>query len=330
MKAIVHSRYGSPREALQVQDVEKPIPEDHEVLVQISAASLNFGDKALVMGKPFLVRLMGYGLSKPKHLIPGGDIAGKVEAVGKNVTMFQPGDAVFADIGGCGMGAFAEYVAVPETELVWIPKNISFDQAAAFPQASIVALQGLRDNGDIQPGHKVLINGASGGVGTFAVQIAKTYGAVVTGVCSVQNLDWVRSLGADRVIDYTKEDFTEKQELYDLIFDIVANRSVSDYMRVLTPRGRYVACAFNPTSLFFGGLISKKEGKKASSLVHKPNPKDLNHMKELIETGKITPVIDRQYSLSQVPEAMEYLGSSQHHGKIVITVCKEEMNHASN
>ena len=320
MKAIVHTGYGAPGDVLQFKEVEKPTPDADQVLVKVQAASINFGDKALVQGQPFLVRVMGYGLLKPKNLIPGGDIAGQVEAVGPEVKAFQPGDGVFADIGGAGMGAYAEYVAVPESLLTRIPANLSYDQAASVPQAAVVALQGLRDNGGIQPGHKVLINGASGGVGTFAVQIAKAFGAEVTGVCSAQNLDLVRSIGADHVIDYHQKDFTQSEESYDLIFDIVANRSASDYMRVLTPTGNYVACAFSPSVLFLGGLMSKKDGKSASSLVHKPNPDDLAIMKELLESGKVVPVIDRSYPLQDTAEAMQYLGSSQQHGKVVITL----------
>jgi NADPH:quinone reductase-like Zn-dependent oxidoreductase len=221
------------------------------------------------------------------------------------------------------MGAYAEYVAVPENVLVAKPANISFEQAAAVPQAAVVALQGLRNNGEIKAGDKVLINGASGGVGTFAVQIAKAYDAEVTGVCSAQNLDLVRSIGADHVIDYKQKDFTQAAERYDLILDIVANRSTSDYMRALTPTGQYVAVAFNPASLFFGGMISKSNGKKTSSLVHKPNPQDLAFIGELLEGNKVVPVIDRQYSLSELPAAMQYLDSGQHHGKVVIKVQKE-------
>jgi 2-desacetyl-2-hydroxyethyl bacteriochlorophyllide A dehydrogenase len=319
MKAIVYTKYGPP-DVLELREVKKPIPGDGDVLVKIQAASINFGDKALVKGEPFLVRLMGYGLLKPKHAIPGGDIAGRVEAVGKNVKQFQPGDEVFGDIGECGFGAYAEYVAVPENALALKPVNLTFEEAASVPQAAVVALQGLRDKGQIQPGQKVLINGASGGVGTFAVQIAKALGGEVTAVCSTKNLDLVRSIGADHVIDYTHEDFTKGEPRYDLIFDIVANRSVSDYMRVLTPHGNYVACAFNATSLFLGPFISKKAGKKASSLVHKPNREDLVFMKELLEAGKVVPVIDKRFPLSEVAEGMRWLGNGRHHGKVVITM----------
>lgn len=323
MKAIVHTQFGPPQDVLHYRDVEKPSPKAGEVLVKIQATSLNFGDKSLVKGEPFLIRLMGYGLMKPKYSIPGGDLAGIVEETGSGATLFKPGEAVLADIGGCGMGALAEYVSVPEDVLVLKPANVSFGQAAAVPQAAVVALQGLRDNGRIQPGHKVLVNGASGGVGTFAVQIAKVLGAEVTGVCSARNLDLVRSIGADLVIDYHQEDFTGRVGAYDLIFDIVANRPISAYMQALNPQGHYVACAFNPAALFFGGLVSKTNGKGASSLVHKPNRGDLAFISQLLEAGKVVPVIDRVYPLDAVPYAMDYLDKHQHHGKVVITMQKE-------
>jgi len=318
MKAIVNEEYG-PLEVLQLKEVEKPSPKDNEVLVKIFAASVNYGDKILVRGKPFLVRLMGMGLLKPKNTIVGTDIAGQVEAVGSNVKQFQLGDEVFGDIGACGFGAFAEYVSVPENALTLKPANMTFDEAAAVPQAAVVALQGLR-KGQIQSGQKVLINGASGGVGTFAVQIAKSFGAEVTGVCSTRNLDMVRSIGADHVIDYTKEDFTQKEQRYDLILDMVANRSTSDYKRALSPKGVYVAIAFNPSAMFLGSLISMTGSKKVTSSAQKPNVKDLVYVKELIEAGKVVPVIDRRYPLSEVAEAMRYLEEGQHKGKVVITV----------
>lgn len=238
MKAIVYTKYGPTSKVLEYIEVEKPTPKDNEVLVKIYAASINDGDKSMIRGKPFMVRLMGTGFLKPKNTIPGGDLAGQVEAVGRNVKQFQPGDEVYGDIGAVGHGAFAEYVSVPENVLVLKPTNLTYEEAAAVPQYALVALQGLRDNGHVQPGHKVLINGASGGVGTFAVQVAKSYGAEVTGVCSTKNLELVRSIGADHVIDYTKEDFTQKELRYDLILDSVANRSISDYTRTLNHNGR--------------------------------------------------------------------------------------------
>jgi len=319
MKAIVNEEYGS-LEVLQLKEVEKPTPKDNEVLVKIYAASVNYGDKILVRGKPFLVRLMGMGLLKPKNTIVGTDIAGQVEAVGRNVKQFQSGDEVFGDIGACGFGAFAEYVSVPENALTLKPVNMTFEEAAAVPQAAGVALQGLR-KGQIQPGQKVLINGASGGIGTFAVQIAKSYGAEVTGVCSTRNLDMVRSIGADHVIDYTQEDFTQKeQQRYDLILDMVANRSISDNKRALSPEGVYVAVAPNPSVMLLGSLMSRTGGKKVTALRQIPDVKDMVYMKELIEAGKVVPVIDRRYPLSDVAEAMRYLEEGHHHGKVVITV----------
>ena len=314
MKAIVYTKYGSPSEVLELKEVEKPTPKDNEVLVKIYAASINDGDKSLVKGKPFFVRLMGVGLLKPKNTIPGGDLAGQVEAVGRNVKQFQLGDEVFGDIGEIGHGAFAEYVSVPETVLAPKPANLTYEEAAAVPQYALVALQGLRDNGQIQPGHKVLINGASGGVGTFAVQVAKSYGAEVTGVCSTKNLELVKSLGADKVIDYTQEDFTQKEQRYDLILDSVANRSISDYTRALSPEGRYVAVAFNVRALI------SMSGNKVSQLSHKPNVVDLVYMKELIEAGKVVPVIDRRFPLSEVTEAFRYFEEGHPSGKVVITV----------
>ena len=314
MKAIVYEKYGPP-EVLQLKEVEKPTPKDDEVLVKIYASSVCWADEALVRGKPFIARLSS-GLLKPKHTIPGIDIAGQVEAVGRNVKQFQPDAEVFGDIGACGFGAYAEYVSVPENALAPKPANLTFEEAAAVPQYALVALQGLRDKGQIQHGQKVLINGASGGVGTFAVQIAKSFGAEVTGVCSTRNLDMVRSIGADHVIDYTQEDFTQKEQGYDLILDIVANRSISDYTRALSPEGNYVAVAFKPSAMF--GRAT--EGKKVSQLSHKPNVEDLLYMKELIEAGKVVPVIDRRYPLSEVAEAIRYYGEEHPSGKVVITV----------
>jgi len=318
MKAIVNEEYG-PLEVLQFKEVDKPSPKDNEVLVKIFAASVNYGDKILVRGKPLMVRLMGVGLLKPKNTKLGTDIAGQVEAVGRNVTQFQPGDEVFADLGSCGFGAYAEYVSVPENVLALKPVNITYEEAAAVPQAAVVALQGL-NKGQIKSGQKVLINGASGGIGTFAVQIAKSYGAEVTGVCSTRNLEMVQSIGADHVIDYKQEDFTQNEQRYDLILDLVANRSVSDYLRALNSKGVYVAVAFNPVAIFLGSLISMIGSKKVSAITQKHIVEDLVYLKELIEAGKIVPVIDRSYPLSEVAEAMRYLEEGQHHGKVVITV----------
>ena len=318
MKAIVYAKYGAPEDVLELKEVEKPSPTDGKVLVKIFAASINWADEAAVRGKPFLVRVT-HGLLKPKNRILGTDIAGQVEAVGSNVKQFQPGDEVFGDIGGFGFGAFAEYVSVPENTLALKPANISYEEAAAVPQYAVVALQGLRDKGEIQSGQKVLINGASGGIGTFAVQIAKSFGAEVTGVCSTKNMDMVRSIGADHVIDYTKEDFTQKEQRYDLILDIVANRSVSDYARALSPKGRYIAVAFKP-----GAMFARNGDKKVIQLSHEPNVTDLAYMKELIEAGKVVPIIDRSYPLSKIAEAFQYYEEGAQ-GKVVIT-----MEHSEN
>ncbi len=314
MKAIVCTKYGPP-DVLQLKEVEKPTPRDDEVLIRVHATSVVYSDLAFVRGKPFLVRLMGSGLLKPKIKILGCDIAGRVEAVGGNVEQFQSGDEVFGELAMSGWGGFAEYACAPENVLALKPANLTFEEAAAVPQAATVALHGLRDEGQVQPGQKVLINGASGGIGTFAVQIAKSFGAEVTGVCSTRNLEMVRSLGADHVIDYTQEDFTQNEGRYDRIIDIVANRSMSDYMRALSPEGRYVAVAFNPSSMFARG-----GSKKAGPLAVKSSVEDLVFIKELIEAGKVVPVIDRRYPLSEVSEALRYYGERHSRGKVVITM----------
>ncbi len=283
MKAIVYTQYGPP-DVLQVKEVEKPAPNDGEILVKIHAASANPLDWHLMRGAPFLARLAG-GLRKPKDPRLGADIAGRVEAVGNNVTQFQPGDEVF---GAC-TGSFAEYASVPENTLALKPTKSSFEQAAAVPVAAITALQGLRDKGHIQPGQKVLVNGASGGVGTFAVQIAKAFGAEVTGVCSTRNVGMVRSIGADHVIDYTQEDFTRNGQHYDLIYDAVGNRSVSDYKRALNPKGTCAIAGFQSLPRLFehmvlGPLMSKTGNKKVGLMgIAKMNQKDLVYMKELLE-----------------------------------------------
>ena len=318
MQAMVYTRYGAPADVLHVAEIDTPQPQADEVLIEIHASSVNYGDRALVRGKPFLVRFMGYGVRSPNYQIPGGDIAGRVAAVGANVAEWQPDDEVFADIGDCGLGAYAEYVAVPAAALTRKPANLDFAAAASVPQAAVVALQGLRDKGEIAPGDKVLINGASGGVGHFALQIAKAYGADVTGVCSTRNVEMVRRLGADHVIDYTQEDFTQGAPRYDLIFDIVANRSTSAYASALTPTGRYVACAFNPTSLFLGPLLSKKGGKRVTSFMHKPKADDLASVRDLIEAGKVTPVVNRCFPLDELATTMGYLDDEKPCGKVVI------------
>jgi NADPH:quinone reductase-like Zn-dependent oxidoreductase len=318
MKAVFYEKYGPP-EVLQLTEIETPTPKQGEVLVKIHASSINYGDRMLVLGKPFLIRLMGYGLLSPKHRILGGDIAGTVETVGENVTKFKSGDEVYADIGGAGFGGYAEYVSVPETVLTHKPSNITFEEAAAVPQAAAVALQGLRDKGEIKSGQKVLINGASGAIGTFAVQIAKAYDTEVTGVCSTQNVELVSSIGADHVIDYKKEDFTKGETKYDLILDIVANRPTADYMNALNTDGRYVAVAFNASTLFMGSMYSKN-GKKAVSLSHEPRVDDLVYLRELIEADKVKPVVDRIFPLGEIVEAMRYHKSGAPNGKVVINM----------
>jgi NADPH:quinone reductase-like Zn-dependent oxidoreductase len=264
-----------------------------------------------------------FGLLKPKIKILGCDIAGQVEAVGRNVKQFQPGDEVFGDISGCGFGGFAEYVCARENALVLKPASMTFEEAAAIPQAAILALQGLRGKRQIQSGQKVLINGAGGGAGTFAVQIAKSFGAEVTGVDSTRKLDIMRSIGADHVIDYTKEDFTKSGQRYDLILDMAAHHSIFDYKRALSPKGIYVMVGGSMFRLFqvmfLGSLISMTTSKKMGILAHKPN-KDLAFMKELLEAGKVVPVIDKRYPLSEVPEALRYFGEGHAKGKLVITL----------
>jgi NADPH:quinone reductase-like Zn-dependent oxidoreductase len=319
MKAIVYHKYGSPN-VLKLEEIEKPTPQDDEVLIRIYAASVNAADWHLLRGKPFLVRLMGYGLLKPKNTIIGSDIAGRVEAVGRNVKQFQPGDEVFGTI----RGGFAEYVCAREDALVLKPANISFEEAAAAPMAAVTALQGLRDKGQIQPGQKVLINGASGGVGTFAVQLAKSFGAEVTGVCSTRNVEMVRSIGADHVIDYTQEDFTQNGQRYDLILAANGYHSIADYKRALRPRGTYVMTGGSNAQMFqamlLGPWISMTGSKKMGNLMAKLNQKDLGFMKELLIAGKVVPVIERRYPLSEVPEALWYVEEGHARGKVVITL----------
>src|SRR5208337_1976808 len=317
MKAIVHTRYGSP-DVLQLKEVEKPALDDGRVLVEIHSASVNPVDYHNMSGG--LARLFS-GLRKPKDPRLGADIAGRVEAVGNNVTQFHPGDEVF----GVCPGGFAEYGTAREDRLALKPANISFEEAAAVPVAAITALQGLRDKGHIQPGQKVLVNGASGGVGTFAVQIAKSFGTEVTGVCSTRNLDTARSIGADHVIDYTQEDFTRNGQRYDLICDVASNRSVFDYKRALRPHGTCVIVGFSSFPRLFehlvlGPLVSKTGNKKVGFMgIAKINQKDLVFVKELVEARKVVPVIDRRYPLSETAEALRYLGERHARGKVVIT-----------
>jgi NADPH:quinone reductase-like Zn-dependent oxidoreductase len=317
MKAMVYHEYGSP-DNLELQEIKVPAVKDDKVRVKVQAASVNWHDWHFLTGTPFMARIMAGGLFKPGNRVLDSDLAGRVEAVGANIKQFRPGDEVF---GSTRHGCFAEYVCVSEEEVAAKPASITFEEAAAAGAAAFTALQGLRDAGQIRPGQKVLINGASGGVGTFAVQIAKSFGAEVTGVCSTRNLDMVRSIGADQVIDYTQEDFTQKGKRYDLIFDVVAKLSFSDCRRALGPQGIYVTTEFSPV-LALRGLWTSMTGdeKLVSRLAKPPNKEDLVFMKELLEVGKVRPVIDRRYTLSEVPEALRYLKEGHARGKIVIAM----------
>jgi len=319
MKAIVYTRYGSPN-VLQLKDVEKPMPKDDEILIKIHAASVNAYDWHFLTADIFLIRLMGGGLLKPKYTRLGADIAGRVEAVGRNVKQFQSGVEIFGMI----RGGFTEYACAPENAVALKPSNLSFEEAAAVPMAGVTALQGLRDEGQIQAGQKVLIYGASGGVGTFAVQIAKAFGAEVTAVCSTRNLEQSRSIGADYVIDYTREDFTQNGQQFDLILAVNGYRSLSAYKRALTPKGIYVMAGGTMAQIFqamlFGPLMSINGEKKMGGVSAKSSQKDLVFLKELLEAGKVVPVIDRRYPLSETAEALRYLGEGHARGKVVITV----------
>ena len=319
MKAVVYPEYGSP-DVLQIEEVEKPTPSENQVLVKVHAASINAADYRMMRANPFLVRLMTGGLLKPKDTRLGSDVAGQVEAVGENVKQFRPGDEVF----GCRHGAFAEYVCAREGLLALKPANSSFEEAAAVPVAALTALQGIRYAGGIRPGQKVLIQGASGGVGTFAVQLAKSFGAEVTAVCSTRNLDMARSIGADHVIDYTREDFTRNRQRYDLIFAANGYHSLSAYKRALSPQGIYV-CAGGTMPQFFqamllGSLMSRNGGKKMCFMgIAKVNQEDLVFLAEHLKVVKIVPVIDRSYPLSEVAEAFRYVEDTHAQGKVVIT-----------
>ena len=320
MKAIVYTKYGSP-DVLQFKEVEKPEPKDNQVLVKVHAASANALDWRRFEFSPILARLVEGGLLKPKDTSMGADVAGRVEAVGKSVTQFKPGDAVF----GVAKGAFAEYVCAAEHKLALKPDNISFEVAAAVPVAAFTALQALRDKGRIQPGQKVLINGASGGVGTFAVQIAKVFGAEVTAVCSTRNLDIARSIGADHVIDYMREDFTKNGQHYDLILAVNGYHPILDYRRALSPEGICISVGGSFTQIFegmlLGRLLSKFGSKKLDFMgIATTDQRDLGIIRELLETGKVVPVIDRCYPLNEVPEALRYLVEEHAKGKVVITV----------
>ena len=324
MKAVVQDTYGSP-EVLEVREIDKPVPEDNEVLVRVRAAGVDPGVWHLMTGLPYLVRIMGYGLRKPKVGIRGRDVAGRVEAVGTGVTRFRPGEEVF----GIGEGSFAEYACARADKLAPKPANLTFEQAAAVPISGLTALQALRDRGTVQPGQTVLIIGAAGGVGSFAVQLAKAFGAEVTGVCSTTKVDLVRSIGADDVIDYTREDFADGARHWDLIVDTAGRRSLSQLRRALTPRGTLVIVGGEGGGRWLGGfdrlilrapMVSPFARQRLRPLVSKERSEDLVVLKEFIEAGKVTPVIDRTYPLGEAPEAIRYLEAGHARGKIVITV----------
>jgi NADPH:quinone reductase-like Zn-dependent oxidoreductase len=320
MKAIVYHHYGPP-DVLQYEDTEQPIPADNQVLIRVRAAAVNPLDR-MMRGKPYLMRIMT-GLRRPKDIRLGRDVAGEVTAIGRNVTRFKPGDAVF----GVCAGAYAEYACASETKLALKPDNVTFEQAAAVPVAALTALQGLRDKGELQPGQHVLINGASGGVGTFAVQIAKSFGADVTAVCSTRNVELVQSIGADRVVDYGREDFTMSAQHYDLIFDAVGNRSLSSLRRLLKPNGKYLAVGMASdhaiglvARLLAIFVLSHVVSEKLIIFMAKITVEDLTFIAELMKSGKVTPVIDRRFPLNEIARAISYLDEGHARGKIVISV----------
>lgn len=316
MKAIVQSAYGPPAEVLQLREVDPPSPADDEVLVRVRASSVNPADWIFVTGRPRLVRLAS-GLFRPKHPTPGKDVAGQVEAVGPSVAGFRPGDEVYGELEA---GAYAEYVAVPASKLAPKPANLSFEQAAAAPLAGLTALQGLRDTCRVQAGQRILINGASGGVGTFAVQIAKALGAEVTGVCSTRNLDLVRKLGADHVCDYTREDFTRDAGRYDVILDLVGNRPAAECRRALAPTGRYVLSAARIGRLLRVAVASIVRKQYVVMPTMRPTREDLDALRELIEAGKVTPAVDRTFALAETPDALQRQGDGHARGKKVIAI----------
>lgn len=323
MKAILLKEYGLPND-LEIGEVEKPIPNDEEVLVRVHSASINDWDWGLVRGKPFVIRLF-FGLRKPKITIPGVDIAGKIEAVGDKVSSFKIGDEIYCDLSECGFGGFAEYVCISEKNLTEKPSNISYNDASALPHAGLLALQGLVEMGKVKSGQRVLINGAGGGVGTLGIQILKSYGVKVTGVDSGEKLDLLKSLGFDSVMDYKKVDFTDTGEKYDLILDTKSNRSVFKVARSLKKNGTYITVGGLMIRLIeivlFGRLISLFTGKKLSVLIHKPN-KGLDQISKLVEKGQIKPVVDGPYGFDKSPELIQYFGEGKHLGKIVVEIEK--------
>lgn len=322
MKAMVSARYGPP-DVLEFKEVETPTPADDEVLVKIHAASVNAADWHFLRATPFPMRLVS-GLFRPKHTILGADIAGRIETAGNNTKQFKPGDEVFGDLSDVGWGGFAEYVSVPESALAMKPANATFEEAAAVPLAAVTALQGLRNAGKIQSGQRVAINGASGAVGTFAVLIAKAFDTEVTAVCSTGKLDTARSIGADHVVDYTQEDFTEAEKQYDLILGVNGYHPLSHYKRALSPAGTYVMVGGSGKQLLQGMLLGPSMSRGGKTLTTmgsaKPNQDDLVFMRELIEGGKVTPFIERRYPLSELPQAILYVEQGHAGGKVVITI----------
>lgn len=323
MKAITQKQYGSP-DVLRIDDIEIPTPAKHDVLVRVHGSSIHAGDWHLMRGTPWLIRLVFGGLFRPKFKVLGTDIAGRVEAVGANVTQFKPGDEVFGDLSSCGFGAFAEYAVAPETLLAPKPSNLTFEAAATVPTSATAALQALRNEGQLQPGQRVLINGASGGVGSFAIQIAKTMGAEVTAVCSTAKVDLVRSLSADHTIDYTQQDPAQTSEQYDLIIDAAAYRPVADYQAILKPTGTYVLVGGSSQQLLRTMLLrpwlEKRMQRSIKTLESKPNQADLLLLKDWIETGSVMPAVDRSYQLEEVPQAIRHLEARQVQGKVAVSV----------
>ncbi|SHG59104.1 NAD(P)-dependent alcohol dehydrogenase [Ornithinibacillus halophilus] len=317
MKAFVTKKYGTP-DVLKLQDVDKPICKDNQVLVKVHATSINYSNIVLLRGKPFVSRF-AFGLTKPKFKIPGGDIAGTIEAVGKNATQFQVGDEVIGDLSSSGWGAFADYVAVPEKSIAIKPKNVSFEQAAALPMAASTALQALRDKGHVQAGQEVLIYGASGGVGTFAVQVAKALGAKVTVVCSTRNVDIIKSLGIDHVIDYKKENIFEKAHTYDVILGVNGYQPISNYLKALKPDGKFILVGGSPKQMP-RAVLHSIGNKKINIFMQTPKQEDLLFIKELVEKNQLTPVIDRQFSFDKLPNAFTYFEEGHAQGKVIVKI----------
>lgn len=323
MNAVVRSEYGGP-EILRLETVDKPTPADDEVLIAVHTAATNAADWHILRGTPFPARMMDGGFRRPNHSILGSDVAGRVEAVGSDVDRFQPGDAVFGDLSDAGWGGFAEYVCAPADAVVSKPEDVSFEAAAAAPLAGVTAMQALREHGGIESGDAVLINGASGGVGTFAVQLARAFGAEVTAVCSSRNVETARSIGADHVVDYTQEDFADRDDRYDLIVAVNGSRSIFAYRRALRSDGRYVMVGGSNKqmiqALALGPVLSAVGSQKLGNMMAEPDRDDLTDLRDFLEEGAVEPVIDRRYPLAEVPDAIAYLEDGHARGKVLITV----------